>query len=228
LLHQAVAGAPESLTLRALVGIALALWSANRGMKALITAIGLAYEEPSQRGLIAENLRSLSFVAVFVLVLGLTSLGFVALPHLLDGSVIAEGIGRVLAVLRWPVLFAVVIAGLSALYRWSPARRPASWRWISLGAVVATLCWLGFSSLFSLYSRYAGSLETGHAALDQVIALLLWFFLTAWAILLGAELNAELEHQTARDSTVGPPRPLGERGAFVADDIGASRGSASS
>ena len=222
LLKRAVSQAPESLTLRALGAIALSVWSANRGMKSLIAAVGLAYEEDERRGVIRENLLSLSFVGVALLALGLTAVLLIALPHLIAGagSLVGEGIAWLLNALRWPVLFAVVLLGLASLYRWAPARRPPQWRWVTPGAIVATLCWLLFSAAFAIYSRHTGDVRTGHEALDNVIGLLIWFYVSAWAILLGAELNAELEHQTACDSTIGPPLPLGHRGAFVADHIG--------
>jgi membrane protein len=223
LLHGAVSGAPSSLTLRAVVAIALSLWSANRGMKALVTAVSLAYEQPERRGFIRANLLSLGFVIVATLVLALTSVALIALPHFLTGSMIGDRVAWLLSLLRWPVLFGVVVLGLSALYRWGPTRRPPQWRWVSLGAVVATLCWLLFSAGFTIYSRHTSEVRTGQEGLDGVIALLLWLYASAWAILLGAELNAELEHQTGCDSTIGKPRPLGLRGAFVADHIGEAR-----
>ncbi|KIG13908.1 Ribonuclease BN [Enhygromyxa salina] len=224
LLQRAMAIAPASLTLRAVGAIVLSLWSANRGMKALITAVSLAYNEPPRRGVIAANLLSLGFAVVVTLVLALTSIAVIALPHLLAGARVGDSLGWLLTVLRWPVLFAVVVLGLAALYHWAPNRRPPRWRWVSVGAVVATLCWLLFSAAFSLYSRHTGDVRTGLEALDNVIALLVWLYVSAWAILLGAELNAELEHQTSCDSTIGPARPLGQRGAYVADHIGEARG----
>ncbi|PRP98085.1 hypothetical protein ENSA5_30700 [Enhygromyxa salina] len=193
LLERAVTRAPASLTLRALGAIALSLWSANRGMKALIAAVSLAYEEGRRRGLFATNLLSLGFLVVATLVLALTSFALIGLPHLLSGSTLGEDVAGLLTLLRWPALFAVVVVGLSALYRWGPPRSAPRWRWVSLGAVVATLCWLLFSAAFSLYSLHASELRTGQEALDNVIALLLWLYTSAWAILLGAELNAELE-----------------------------------
>jgi membrane protein len=220
LLQRAVNGAPHALTLRAAGAIALSLWSANRGMKALIIAVGLAYEEPRRRGFLAGNLLSLTSVVAVVVVLALTSVALIALPALVSGSLIGDSLASLLTLLRWPVLFAVVVIGLSSLYHFAPDRRPPKWRWVSIGSFAATTCWLVFSGAFSLYSQYTSQTRTGHEALDNVIALLMWLWASAWAILLGAELNAELEHQTARDSTVDPARPIGERGAFVADDIG--------
>ncbi|WP_181234109.1 YihY/virulence factor BrkB family protein [Enhygromyxa salina] len=223
LLRRAVAVAPTSLTLRAIGAIALSLWSANRGMKALVSAVSLAYNQPPRRGVIAANLLSASFVVVATLALALTSVALIALPHALAGGWVGNGVAWLLTVLRWPLLFGVVVLGLAALYHWGPNRRPPRWRWVSVGAVVATVCWLLFSAAFSVYSRHTGDARTGLEALDNVIALLLWLYVSAWAILLGAELNAELEHQTSCDSTVGPPRPLGLRGAYVADHVGEAR-----
>lgn len=205
LLQRAVSGAPTSLTLRAIGGIALSLWSANRGMKALVAAVSLAYGDLKPRGFLRANLLSLGFVVVVTLVLALTSVALIALPELLSGSAVGDGVAWILSLLRWPTLFAVVVAGLSALYRHGPRRRPPRWRWVSPGAVVATLCWLLFSAAFSLVSRHTSEARTGHEALDNVIALLLWLYASAWAILLGAELNAELERRTTGDATLKRP-----------------------
>jgi membrane protein len=220
MLAPAIAAAPRALSFGAVAGVVLSLWSANRGMKALMTAISIAYEEPRPRKFIAQTLLSLGLLTGAVIMFALVAVAVVAFPHLLQTTVIGERVARALTVLRWPLLFAVFLLSLAALYRWAPVRRSPKWRWVSVGSLVATVLWLGFSALFSIYSRHFLELRGGYGAITDVVALALWLFGSTFVVLLGAELNAEIEHQTAQDSTVGQPRPLGLRGAYVADHIG--------
>ena len=220
MLAPAIAAAPRTLTLGAVVGVVLSLWSANRGMKALMTAISVAYEEPRTRGFIHHTALSLGLLSGAVFLFALVAVAVIAFPHLLRTTEIGELIALLLTVLRWPLLFGLFLFSLAALYRWAPVRRSPKWRWVSVGSVAATLLWLGFSGLFSLYSRHFLEIRGGYGAITGVVALALWLFGTAFVILLGAELNAEIEHQTAKDSTFGDDGPLGLRGAFVADHVG--------
>jgi membrane protein len=129
----------------------------------------------------------------------------------------------VTAVARWPILLVLVMVTLAAIYRYAPSRAEPRWRWVSWGAVVATVLWLAGSAAFSIYVSRFASYDKTYGSLGAVVVLLLWLYLTAFVVLLGAELNAEIEHQTARDSTTGEQRPLGRRGARVADTVGAPR-----
>jgi membrane protein len=224
LLAPAIATAPSSLTVGAVVGVLVSLWSANRGMKALMTAINVAYEERRRRGFVHQTLLSLGMLTGAVVLFALAAVAVVAFPHLLRTTVFGDSLARLLTILRWPVLFAVFSFSLAALYRWAPVRRSPKWRWVSVGSIAATILWLGFCGLFSVYSRHVLELRGGYGAITGVVALALWLFGTAFVILLGAELNAEIEHQTGYDSTIGEPRPLGLRGAFAADHIGKPRG----
>jgi len=122
-------------------------------------------------------------------------------------------------VLRRALLIAQVVSGLAVLYRVAPDRNPAKFRWVSVGSVLAALLWLLGSAGFSLYVDFFGDYNKAYGALAGVIVLLLWLFLTCYIVLLGAEINAESELQTARDSTVGEPKPMGQRGAVVADTL---------
>ncbi|MGB8427802.1 MAG: YihY/virulence factor BrkB family protein, partial [Desulfobacterales bacterium] len=126
--------------------------------------------------------------------------------------------------LRWPLLGFFLIVSLGLAYRFCPDRDAPKWRWVSWGSVAATLLWLAGSILFSLYVSNFGSYTKTYGSMGAVVILLLWFFLTSYVILMGAELNAEMEHQTREDSTVGRPEPMGRREAYVADTTGESRG----
>ena len=125
--------------------------------------------------------------------------------------------------LRWPTLFALVLAGLALLYRYGPSRRPAKWRWISIGSLFAALAWLAVSSLFSWYLGNFANYNATYGALGAVVGLMMWMWLSTIVVLIGAQLNSEIEHQTARDSTIGPEKPLGGRGAVMADTVGAAQ-----
>jgi membrane protein len=114
------------------------------------------------------------------------------------------------------------VAALSVLYRWAPSREVAKWRWITPGSLLAASLWLLASLAFSFYVSSFGAYDAAYGALGGVVVALLWFYISAYAVILGAELNAELELQTRRDTTTGPVRPMGDRGAFVADHVAAA------
>jgi len=120
---------------------------------------------------------------------------------------------------RWPILLLLFSGGLAVLYRYGASRNEPRWSWVSPGAIVATVLWLVGSALFSLYVGEVASYNRTYGSLGAVVVLLMWFWVTAFAVLLGAELNAEMEHQTMRDTTRRPRKPMGYRGAYVADTV---------
>jgi membrane protein len=190
------------------------------GMRALVTGVNAAYSETETRGFV--RLRGLAFV----LTVGGSLATVLAMAVIVALPVVARRLpgpaGLLVSVLRWPLLALVLIAGLAVLYRVAPSRKDARWQWLSWGSVAATGLWLIGSMLCSLYASYAPAQNKTYGAFFGVIVLLFWLFLSAFAVLLGAELNAELELQTRRDTTVGPPEPLGRRGAYVADHVAQS------
>jgi membrane protein len=194
------------------VGLALALWSASAGVKNLIGAINIVYDERETRSFVP--LRGLSILLTLGVVV------FVALAFLLVAILPSAVDGWVVDVLRWPALVVGWMAGLAVLFRLAPDRADAGWRWVTPGAILATVLWLLGSLAFSLYTSSFASYNETYGALGAVVITMLWLELTALAILLGAELNAELEHQTAEDTTTGPAKPMGERDAVMADTIG--------
>src|SRR5262249_35180159 len=123
---------------------------------------------------------------------------------------------------RWPALFAAVTIGIALIYRFGPSREKAQGRWVSWGSALAALSWLAGSMLFSWYAANFGSYNATYGSLGAVIGFMTWIWLSTVVILLGAEINAEMEHQTTRDTTTGAPRPMGERGAVMADTVGAA------
>ena len=209
------------LTFGFLVGLAIAIWSANAGIKALFDGLNIVYEEDEKRSFVRLNLISLAFTAAALVMAALAIGAIVVFPlvlALLGVGVSAPG----LALVRWPVLLVVMMMGLALVYRFGPSRREAKWRWLSVGSAFASLAWLAGSLAFSWYLSNFANYNATYGSLGAVIGLMMWMWLSAIVVLLGAELNAEIEHQTARDSTVGVEKPLGLRGAVMADTVGAA------
>jgi membrane protein len=204
------------------ISLALSLWSANSGVKALFDALNVVYHEKEKRSFFKLNAISLAFTlaAVVAGVVMITAIAIVppALKHLPLGKVAETAIDLA----RWPVLLIIVAIGMAAIYRFGPSRETAKWQWLSWGGTFAAVMWLAASMLFSWYSARFGSYDQTYGSLGAVIVFMTWLWISSIVIMLGAELNAELEHQTARDTTTGSERPLGTRGAYVADTVGAS------
>jgi membrane protein len=221
---QAITSRPAStLGIGLVVSIVLAIWSARSATSSMITALNITYEEPERRNFIW--LQAISFgLTLGAVLFAVLALALIAvLPagiHLLPLGTFGK---TVTALIPWPVLLVLVMVMLAAVYRYAPSREEPRWRWVSWGAVLATALWLVGSALFSIYVGKFASYDKTYGSLGAVVVLLLWLYLSAFIVLLGAELNAEIEHQTARDSTTGRPRPLGQRGAKVADTVGAAR-----
>jgi membrane protein len=209
------AASTQVLTVRGLTGLVLALWTATTAATYLIDALTLAYHETETRGLLRRSGLALLFVLGGALVLG----GAIAVADLLsDGLDRAPRAVRAVGPLfTWLVLATLMATVLAVLYRFAPDRRQARWRWISTGAAVATLLWLGTSVGLFAYVQSLGSYEKTYGSLAGVAISMLWLWISVFLVILGAAVNAEAERQTVQDSTVGPDRPLGARGAVVAD-----------
>lgn len=209
----------SSLSVTFAVSLVLSIWSANAGVKGLFVGLNVAYEEREKRSFIKLNLISLAFTLLTILFLTLAMAAMVAAPVIMQRLSLDPG-SRLLAVLRWPALLVVVMAGLSLLYRFGPSREQARWRWITFGSAVAAAGWLIVSLLFSWYVGTFAHYNVTYGSLGAIIGFMTWLWLTATVILLGAELNAEVEHQTVTDTTTGAPLPMGMRGAKMADRLG--------
>ncbi len=211
------------LTFGFIVGLAIAVWSANAGMKAIFDALNVIYDEEEKRGLVWLNVVSLFFTICAIAAAGLAVAAVVVFPLLLSMFGLRSMEALLVGYLRWPVMFVLVILELAVLYRYGPSRRLAKWRWVSMGSILAALSWLAVSSLFSWYLGNFASYNATYGALGAVVGLMMWMWLSTIVVLVGAELNSEIEHQTARDTTVGPEKPLGARGAVMADTVGAAK-----
>ncbi|MBW3618145.1 MAG: YihY/virulence factor BrkB family protein [Proteobacteria bacterium] len=208
-----------NLSLAFVFGLALSLWSANAGVKALFKGLNVAYEETETRGFIRLNLVSLAFTLGTVLLLALAMAALVALPVALELLRVDPGLVG-LSQLRWPALLGVVTVFLSLLYRYGPSRAAPKWRWVTPGGLAAAVLWMAGSALFSWYLTRFADYDATYGSLGAVFGFMTWLWLSSTIVLVGAELNAEIEHQTARDSTTGPEQPLGTRGATMADTVG--------
>lgn len=208
-----------ALTIGLVVSLLLALWSASSGTSNLMSAVNVAYDEKETRGFV--KLRALALgLTIGAIVFMLLALVLVAVVPVVLGQLGLGGIGQLVAqVLRWVLLVGVVLVGLAVIYRLAPDRNGAQFRWVSPGALVATLLWIIGSVAFSIYISNFGNYNATYGALAGVIVLLLWLFLTSYIVLLGAEINSESERQTDRDTTIGDPAPMGERGATAADTV---------
>jgi membrane protein len=198
-------------------GLAVAIWSANAGVKAIFDALNVAYGEDEKRGFVRLNLVSLGFTVAILLFVLLAIGAIAALPVLLAHLYLGSGAELLISLARWPVLIFVLMLGLSALYRFGPSRDAAQWSWVSPGAVFASVGWLAASVLFSWYVANFEDYNKTYGAIGAVIGLLTWMWLSATIVLVGAELNSECERQTYHDTTQGPPMPIGLRGADAAD-----------
>jgi membrane protein len=195
-----------------------ALWGARTGVATLVGALNLAYREREARGFL--RYQAVAAVATAAACLfGLLALALVAAMPAAEALRPGAPLGAAVTLGRWPGLAVLTAAALAAAYRYLPSRRRARWRWTLPGAVAATGLWLAGSAGFSAYVARFPSYGATLGALGAVMLLLSWSYLTAFAVLLGAELNAEMERQTARDTTEGPDLAPGRRGARVADDL---------
>lgn len=214
-----VAAAGEGgLSFAFVVGLVTALWSANKAMKAIVTGLNIAYEEAETRGLIAKTLTPLAFtVGLVVFSLAAISLAAVGAGWTATATPVVK---VVWTVFYWSALFTGVVLGMTLLYRFGPSRSRARWRWVTWGGGVAAVAWVIMSAAFSVYVSRFGSYDETYGALGAAIGFMTWTWLSSMVFLMGAELNAEIEHQTAQDTTTGAPRPLGVRGALMADTVG--------
>jgi membrane protein len=221
--HTLVETSQGALGVSAVVGLLIALWTASRGMSGLITALDIAYEERERRSFLKFNLIAL-LLTVGLLLGGLVVIALVAvLPAVLQFLAVGTTAKWLGLVVQWPLLIVVVMLGLAVLYRYAPDRDEPQWRWVSPGAIVATLLWVVASIGFTLYVANFNSYNKTYGSLGGVIVLLTWLYMSSLVVLLGAVINAQSEKQTRRDSTEGPPRPMGRRGARAADTLGESK-----
>ena len=212
----------HTLGIAAVVSLVVSIYYSSQGVAALMSATNIAYSEEERRGFLMRLVVALGFalgaVAGFVLMLLLTLAVPLGLQHLPLPWFVNTGA----LVLRWILLWLFAALGLAIVYRYAPSRQNARWRWVSWGSVIAATLWLISSVLFSLYVRDFGSYGKTYGALGGVIVLIMWFYISSMIVVIGADVNAEMERQTRKDTTVLRTAPLGQRGAYAADTVGPS------
>lgn len=207
----------SSLGIGAAIGILVAIWSASSGMKHLMSAVNAAYDEEETRGFL--KLRGTAILLTIGAVVAL--IGAIGTIAILPAAMRAAGVGstgRLIAnIVRWPLLGVLMLIGLAVLYRYGPDRDQPKWGWVGLGSIFAVIGFLVASLLFSFYTANFASFGETYGSLGSIIVVMLWLMISATVIILGAEINAEAEHQTGYDTTEGEPRPPGDRDAYAAD-----------
>ncbi|WP_018983153.1 YihY/virulence factor BrkB family protein [Salinimonas chungwhensis] len=200
-----------------LLSIVISLWSSSKGANALITACNITYNEAKGRnffkGLVARMTGTTSIILTIIVALALITVVPKWINWISAGYISTSHANFI----TLPVMLLLFNASLSALYRYGPHRRPAKWRWVTIGSILATVLWIMASYGFSFYLSEFASYNKTYGSVGGIIILLMWLYLSAYIILLGAEINAAIELQTTADSTVGEDKPKGDRGAFVAD-----------
>jgi membrane protein len=210
-----------SLSLAFVVSLLLSAWSANAGMKSLFDGLNIAYDETERRSWLKQVALTYAFTLAAIVFVTLIGALLVAAPLAL-GALGLDPDSWVWGPLRWLGLFAVAAGGFSAVYRYGPSRAHARWRWVVIGGLTGAFLWLAGSLGFSWYLDHVAHLDATYGPLGAVMAFMLWIWFSVLVVLAGAELNAEIEHQTARDSTTGAPMPMGQRGAAMADTVGSA------
>jgi membrane protein len=210
----------DTLGLTLVVSLALALWSSSAGIKALFEAMNVAYHETEKRNFFHLNGLALLFTLCGAIAAVLVLATVLAIPPLLTLLPIGAAVEWAVRIASYLIMLVVIWMGLTVLYRWGPSRQTAKWRWITPGAAVSVVL-LGIASVaFSWYATNFSDYGAAYGSLGALIGLMTWIWISATIVIVGAELNSEVEHQTARDSTTGEPAPLGQRGAHMADTIG--------
>ncbi|WFS03405.1 YihY/virulence factor BrkB family protein [Rhizobium tumorigenes] len=214
----------SSLGLTFFFGLAVALWSTHNGTLAIFDAMNIAYEEKEKRGIIKLNVVAFCFTICGMLA-AIVMIGLVALlPTVLSYIWLDQFKENALLLLRWPIVLVVVAATVLAIYRVGPSREPPKLRWMTWGALLTIIGLTAMSLGLSYYLSHFANYNATYGTLGALIGFLVWTWLSVTVLIVGGELNAELEHQTAKDSTTGSPKPLGQRGAYVADNVASSGG----
>ena len=212
-------GPPKALGFGVLFGLATSLWSANQGTKALFDALNVVNDETETRGFLRRTATTLAFTVGALAFVVLAMAAVVVVPVVLNFVGLGGLADELVRAVRWPLLLAVVGLLLALIYRYGPSREKAKWRWVSWGSGFAAVSWLAGSAAFSWYVSHFGSYNKTYGSLGAAVGFMTWIWISTTIVLVGGELNAELEHQTARDTTTGPEAPRGARGASKADRV---------
>ena len=218
-MNQVASQGPSKLGGAFVIGFLVSLWSANAGIKSIFDALNLVYDEPEKRGLIRLNLVSLAFTVAAILFILVAIACIAALPAVASSQL--QGTAALIAqIIRWPILFVVEAVGIALVYRYGASRAEPQWRWITWGSAFAAIAWIAVSIAFSWYAANFGSYNKTYGSLAAIVVFMTWLWLSIVVILIGAEIDAEMEHQPARDSTTSGGNPMGRWRAKMADTVG--------
>jgi membrane protein len=206
-----------TLGFAAIISLLVSLWSANNGIKSLIGGLNVVYHEHEKRSYVKLTLVAFAFTIGTIIFAIVALFAVVLIPIILNFVGLGFATATLINLLRWPAMFVVVAVVLAFVYRYGPSRNWARWQWVSWGGAAAAFLWIPVSQLFSFYVANFANYNKTYGSLGAVIGFMTWIWISSIIVLMGAELNAELEQQTERDSTIGPEKPQGERGAFKAD-----------
>ncbi|MEM5543132.1 YihY/virulence factor BrkB family protein [Sulfitobacter sp. AS92] len=221
----AVTGSEETgLGWAFLIGVGLALYSASKGVGSLMEGLNVAYDEDETRGFVTKLIWTLGLTLMLVGVLLLGLGATLAVPAVVSFLALPDWFETLLTYGSWVLLAALTVLALAVLYRYGPARDNAEWKWLTPGSVIACVLWIVASVGFSIYVSNFGSYNESFGSMAGAIILLMWLWISAFIVLLGAEFNSEMEAQTRKDSTTGPDEPMGERDAVKADKLGRAKG----
>lgn len=216
----------SALGLSAIGTLLFSLWSASKGSTSIIQAMNIIYDEKETRGFFKRTATSIGLTFLGA-IMGLVAIVVVvALPAITSALNFEDFFpsGNLIETLSniagWVLLLAIFTFYLSCIYRFAPNREKAKWKWVNAGSIIASVAWAATSLLFTWYASSFGNFNKTYGSLGAVVVLMTWFYLSSFIILIGGEINSELEHQTRKDSTTGAPKPMGTRGAQMADTIG--------
>ncbi|MFL5784674.1 MAG: YihY/virulence factor BrkB family protein [Bacteriovoracaceae bacterium] len=212
--------APSTLGLSAIGTLLFSLWSASKGSTSIIEAMNIIYDEKEKRGFVKRTAIAIGLTFLGA-ILGLVAIVVVvALPAFTSAFNFGSTFETLSTGVGWILLLAIFSFYLSCIYRFAPCRQKPKWKWVNMGSLIASVLWAATSLLFTWYASSFGNFNKTYGSLGAIIVLMTWFYLSSFIILLGGEINSELEHQTKKDSTTGRPKPMGTRGAKMADTIG--------
>jgi membrane protein len=201
----------SALSVAGIIALLIAFWSANGGMKALLSALNVAFFQRETRGFFRLNLVAMTFTLGGLLMVALMLIVIAVIPIALRYLPLGSVGDQIISMIRWPIMLSVLIMALVAIYRWGPAVPDARWRWISPGAIFAAVALVVTSMLFSWYAANFADYNETYGSLGAVIALMTWLWLNATIVLVGAEINSELDRHLRRMAGLAPIKPIGKR-----------------
>lgn len=199
--------------------LVVALWSASAGINALFDAMNIAYDEKEKRSFLIRMGTALAFTLGAIIAATVFLATVVVIPLIFEAFYLGKGFEWLIRLASYALMLGLTMLGVAALYRWGPSRRQAKWRWVSPGAIFTVVCIAIVSVLYSWYAATFANYSVTYGSLGALVGLLTWIWLSVIILIVGAEINAEVEHQTAKDSTTGRPKTLGHRGAYMADHV---------